>query len=260
VRKPQFGKRRLPIRRTRKGSIPVRVETETVTGQDAAEVSAAETEQFATEIDEPEDTGDAENTRDAEHIVESHIVESEDTSSDDTEPEDAEDVEPPARRRRIKWSRVLAFGVLPVLVLVIAAAAGYLKWQDALLRGSGVAGIESVAAAKDSTVALLSYQPDTVDKDLGAAPDRLTGAFKDSYKQLIHDVVIPGAKKQHISAVATVPAAASVSATPQHAVVLVYVDQMVTVGNDAPTETASTVRVTLNKTGARWLISSFDPI
>jgi hypothetical protein len=90
VRKPQFGKRRLPIRRTRKGTIPVRVETETVTGQDAAEVSAAETEQFATEIDEPEDTGDAENTRDAEHIVESHIVEShivesEDTSSDDTE-------------------------------------------------------------------------------------------------------------------------------------------------------------------------------
>jgi Mce-associated membrane protein len=88
----------------------------------------------------------------------------------------------------------------------------------------------------------------------------LTGTFKDSYTQLIHDVVIPGAKKQHISAVATVPAAASVSATPQHAVVLVFVDQMVTVGNDAPSETTSTVRVTLDKTGARWLISSFDPV
>jgi Mce-associated membrane protein len=255
VRKPRFGKRRAPSQPTRKGAIPVRVETETVTGQDVAEVSAETTEQFATEIDEPEDTRDAEDTSDTEHIVES-----EDTSSDDAEPEDAEDVEPPARWRRIKWSRVLAFGVLPVLALVIAAAAGFLKWQDSWVRGSGVAGIESVAAAKDSTVALLSYQPDTVDKDLGAARDRLTGSFKDSYTQLIHDVVIPGAKKQHISAVATVPAAASVSATPQRAVALLFVDQTVVVGNDAPTETSSTVRVTMDKIGGRWLISAFDPV
>jgi Mce-associated membrane protein len=40
----------------------------------------------------------------------------------------------------------------------------------------------------------------------------------------------------------------------------VYVDQTVTVGNDAPTDTASTVRVTMEKVGNRWLISSFDPI
>jgi Mce-associated membrane protein len=233
----------------------VRVETETVTGQDSAEVSAEETEQVAIEIDEPGDTGDVEDIRDTEQIVES-----EDTSADDAEPEDAEEVKPAARWRQIKWSRVLAFGVLPLLAVVIAAAAGYLKWQDAWFRGSGVAGIESLAAAKDSTAALLSYQPDTVDRDLGAARDRLTGTFKDSYTQLIHDVVIPGAKKQRISAVATVPAAASVSATPQHAVVLVFVDQMATVGNEAPTETASTVRVTLDKTGGRWLISLFDPV
>lgn len=230
----------------------VGTETETVAGPDAAEVSAEKTEQFVIEIDEPEETGDAEKTREAQ--------ESEDTSFHDGELQDAEDFEPSARRRQIKWSRVLAFGVLPVLALGIAAGAGYLKWQEAWVRGSAVAGAESVTAAKDSTVALLSYQPDTVDKDLGAAPDRLTGTFRDSYLQLIHDVVIPGAKKQHIAAVATVPAAASVSATPRHAVVLVFVDQMVTVGNDAPTETASTVRVTLDKTGARWLISSFDPV
>jgi len=135
-----------------------------------------------------------------------------------------------------------------------------LKWQDAWVRGSRVASIESVAAAKDSTVALLSYQPDTVDKDLRAARGRLTGGFKDSYTQLIQDVVIPGATKQHISAVATVPAAASVSATPRHAVALLFVDQTVVVGNDAPTETASTVRVTLDKSGDHWLISAFDPV
>ncbi|EUA23488.1 hypothetical protein I553_5098 [Mycobacterium xenopi 4042] len=39
-----------------------------------------------------------------------------------------------------------------------------------------------------------------------------------------------------------------------------FVDQTVTVGNDAPTDTASTVRVTLDKVGGHWLISGFDPI
>jgi Mce-associated membrane protein len=233
----------------------VRVETETVTGQDAAEVSAEKTEQVATRIYEPDDIGEAENTRDTVHIVES-----EETSSEGAETEEAEDVQPQARWRRIKWSRVVAFGVLPAMALVIAAAAGFLKWQDAWVRGSRVAGIESVAAAKDSTVALLSYQPDTVDKDLAAARDRLTGKFEGSYTQLVHDVVVPGAKKDHIAAVATVPAAASVSATPRHAVVLVFVDQTVTVGNDAPTETSSIVRVTMDNIGGRWLISAFDPV
>jgi Mce-associated membrane protein len=250
MRKPQLGNRRVPSQPTRKGAIPVRVatetETESVTGQDAVEVFAETTEQSATEIDEPEDARD--------------VAESEDASSDDAHTEDAEDVTPPARWRRIKWSRVLAFGVLPLLAVVIAAGAGFLKWQDAWVRGSKVAGIESVAAAKDSTVALLSYQPDTVDKDLRAARDRLTGSFKDSYTQLIQDVVIPGAKKQHISAVAVVPAAASVSATPNHAVALLFVDQTVAVGNDAPTGTSSIVRVTMDKTGGRWLISAFDPV
>jgi Mce-associated membrane protein len=72
--------------------------------------------------------------------------------------------------------------------------------------------------------------------------------------------VIPGAKQKQISAVATVPAMASVSADPRHAVVLVFVNQTVVVGQDAPTDTASSVRVTLDKVGDRWLISKFDPV
>lgn len=242
----------MPNQPLREGDIPVRVATETeteagtVADQDQVEVSAGTTEQSALENDLPEDARD--------------VSESEDTSPDDAHTEDAEDVPVPARWRRIKWSQVLAFGVLPVLAVAIAAAAGYLKWQDGWIRGSRVAGIESVAAAKDSTIALLSYQPDTVDKELKAARDRLTGSFKDSYTQLIQDVVIPGAKKQHISAVATVPGAASVSATPKHAVALLYVDQTVVVGSDAPTDTSSIVRVTMDRTGGKWLISGFDPL
>lgn len=107
---------------------------------------------------------------------------------------------------------------------------------------------------------MLSYRPETVEKDLNAARDRLTGTLRDSYSSLTRDVVIPGSKQKSISASATVPAAASVSAAPDHAVVLLFVDQTVVVGNDPATNTASRVRVMLDKVAGRWLISSFDPL
>lgn len=233
----------------------MRVISDSAVEHDEGQVGEQAAQQIDTETDEAEETGDGTDTLDADDVAES-----EDESGDGVETEDPKGVELQAPKRRIRWSRVLVFGVLPLLAALIASAAGYLKWQDAWNRSSRVAEIESVAAAKDSSVAILSYQPDNVEKDLGAARDRLTGKFKDSYTQLVHDVVIPGAKKDHISALATVPAAASVSATPNHAVALVYVNQTVTVGNDAPTDTASTVRVTMDKIGNRWLISSFDPV
>ncbi|TPG37303.1 hypothetical protein EAH80_00095 [Mycobacterium hodleri] len=138
--------------------------------------------------------------------------------------------------------------------------AGYLKWLDTRNRDSQIAGAESVQVARDSTVALLSYTPADVDKQLIEARDRLTGEFRKSYTSLTNDVVIPGAKQQQITAVATVPAASSVSASVDHAVALVFVNQTTTVGSGAPTDLASTVRVTLDKVDGRWLISQFDPV
>jgi Mce-associated membrane protein len=162
--------------------------------------------------------------------------------------------------RRVRWSGAIVYVVLPALALLLASAAGFLKWQDGSARDAATARTESVRAATDSTIALLSYKPDTVEKDLDAARGRLTGTFLSAYTSLTHDVVIPGAKQKQISAVATVPAAASTSATGNHAVVLLFVNQTVIIGQDAPTNTASSVRVTLDKVGGRWLISQFDPV
>lgn len=162
--------------------------------------------------------------------------------------------------RQIRWSRIFAFGLLPGLALLLTLGAGFLKWQDASARDSLTAGIESVQAAKDGVVALLSYQPDTVEADLDAARNLLTGDLKNTYTQLASDVVIPGAKQKLIAAVATVPAAAVVSATADHAVALMFVNQSVVVGASAPTDTASSVKVTLEKVGGRWLISDLTPV
>jgi Mce-associated membrane protein len=170
------------------------------------------------------------------------------------------DEHPTGTGRHVRWSRAIACAVLPGLALLLATVAGYLKWQDASVRDAQLAGAESVRAATEGTVALLSYKPDTVEKDLAAARSRLTGTFLGAYTSLTHDVVIPGAKQKQISAVATVPGASWVQATQSHAVVLLFVNQTVVIGQDAPTNSASTVRVTLDKVGGNWLISQFDPV
>jgi len=163
------------------------------------------------------------------------------------------------RSSRFSWTR-LVVAALPILALILALGVGYLKWLDGTARESRAAAEQSIRAASDSTIAILSYKPETVDRDLKAAADRLAEPFRQQYTQLVNDVVAPGAKQQHITAVATVPAAASVSATGKHAVVLVFVDQTTTIGNDAPTQSTSSVRVSLEKVDGRWLISQFDPV
>lgn len=154
----------------------------------------------------------------------------------------------------------LAFVVLPALALALGAAAGYLTWQNSYHRAATIAAKDSVVVARETATTMLSYNADTVEKDLNSARDRLTGSFLDEYTKLVNEVVIPGSREKHISAVAQVPAAASVSATPDHAVALVFVNQTVTVGKDTPTNTASSVRVSLDRVGGQWLVSGFEPV
>jgi Mce-associated membrane protein len=232
-------------------SAAVRVQTDAASEHDAAEVQT--TEPVEGEANEPED---AENTVGAEDTEQAEAAISDEADAED----EAQEGKPAKVKLRISWPRVLAYGLLPGLALVLAAAGGFLKWQDSSARAAQLARIESVAAAKDSTIALLSYKSDTVEKDLEAAKNRMTGAFKESYSQLINDVVIPGAKRGHISTTATVPAAASVSATANHAVTLLFVNQTAVVDKDPPQDTVSSVRVTLDKVAGRWLISGFDPV
>ena len=163
-------------------------------------------------------------------------------------------------QNRLSWLRAIAYGLLPAVAVIAVVAAAFLKWQNGSVNVAQTSGAQSLQVAVEGTVALLSYQPDTVEADLAAARGRLTGTFLDSYTSLTRDVVIPGSKQRQIAAEAKVPAAASVSATGNHAVALLFVNQTVTVRDDTPTSTASSVRITLDRVGGRWLISGFDPV
>ncbi|MGH2960138.1 MAG: hypothetical protein ACRDKE_11085 [Solirubrobacterales bacterium] len=162
--------------------------------------------------------------------------------------------------RRVKWHELAIFVVLPLISLFIAGGAGYFKWQGESVREADLARVEATQVARDSTSALLSYEPDDVEQKLGAARQLLTGQFQGSYTSLINAVVIPSAKQQRITSAAAVPTVAAVSASAKHFVALAFVNQTVTIGNGPPRNTSSSVRVTLDKVGDRWLISSFEPV
>jgi Mce-associated membrane protein len=160
--------------------------------------------------------------------------------------------------KSVNWSRVLVYGLLPTFVLLLAIAAGLLKWKDSSVRAVELARIQSVTAAKDSTAAILTFRYDTIDHDVAATREKLTGNFLGAYTTRTQRELIPQAKQQRVVATAMVPAAAPEAVTPNHAVVLVFVSQTVKIGDSPPTETGSSARVTLDKIGGRWLTSEFD--
>lgn len=149
---------------------------------------------------------------------------------------------------------------LPAVALLLVIAGIWLSWNTSSHRDAQRGGEEAMAAARDSIVAMLSYQPDTAEKTLNDARSRLTGEFLDAYTQLIQTVVVPSATKDRITASATVPAVSVMSAEADRAVVLAFVDQTLTEGAKPPTLTTSSVRVSMEKVDDHWLISGFDPV
>jgi Mce-associated membrane protein len=154
----------------------------------------------------------------------------------------------------------LIYGVLPGLILALAVAAGMLKWHDGSIRAEELLRDETVSAATESTIRMLSFRSDTVERDLSAAQELMTDGFRDGFAVRARDQIIPDAKARKVTAIAEVPGAASVWATPKRAAVLVFVDRTVTLGSADPGEVDSSYRVTLDKVDGRWLVAGFEPV
>lgn len=176
----------------------------------------------------------------------------------------------PGRRPRLigrvkQLSRDKALAVLLALLVVASAAlaACLLYFQYLPDRDTDAAAAKSaITAASDGTVAILSYSPDTLDRDFSSAKSHLTGDFLSYYTKFTEQIVAPAAKQKSVKTNAVVVrAAVSGELHPDNAVVLVFVNQS-TVSKDRPEPslTSSSVLVTLTKANGRWLISSFNPV
>ncbi|MGV9799403.1 hypothetical protein ACWDTP_15260 [Mycobacterium sp. NPDC003449] len=162
----------------------------------------------------------------------------------------------PARQQRRQTAVIT---IVSIAAMIAALVSGYLKYEQTINADTARARSDSLRAAEEATVALLSYTPQNAQAQLTAAADLLTGTFHDSYTSLTRDVVIPGAQQKQISATASVAAAASVTATPEDARVVVFINQSTVMAAGAPTQTASVVEISLTKYADRWLVSGFEP-
>jgi Mce-associated membrane protein len=210
------------------------------------------------------DTADVTDTdTDAEKVTDESVDE---TPQNDAATETETQPEPQAGivRQLARGARA-RLGVI-LLAAALVASAGVAAWlyfeqyrpdQET----NPAAATVALDAAKTGTVALLSYSPESLDKDFASAKSRLTGDFLSYYTQFTEQIVTPAAKQKSVKTSAAVVRAAVSELHPDSAVVLVFINQNTTSKeNPDGSFAASAVKVGMKKINGAWLISSFDPV
>jgi Mce-associated membrane protein len=214
------------------------------------EANAEDTNVDVTTADEPESTA-----------AEPESAAVEERSFDEQPASEVGDV---AKRRRLPGVRKrLSAIVLTVVLLASAGVAAWLYFFEYRVDQQTDAEARAVAldAAQGGTVALLSYSPETLDKDFAAAKSHLTGDFLNYYTQFTEQIVTPAAKQKQVKTSAAVVQSAVSDLKPDSAVVLVFVNQNTTSKeNPDGAFAASAVKVGMTKIDGRWLINAFDPV
>jgi Mce-associated membrane protein len=216
-----------------------------------------------------DDTRDAETTQTAEAVED--VAGAAETEDDDSVTEARAEVDSsPKRTERARsgWSRPLR-NVKPVpvlLVLLLLISGGVTAWlyfeQYRPKQQTNPSVARAVVnAASDGTVALLSYSPESLDKDFANAKSHLSGDFLSYYNQFTEQIVAPAAKQKSLKTTAHVIGAAVSELHPNSAVVVVFVDQSTTSKDKPdPSMAASSVLVSMMWVNGKWLITKFDPV
>jgi Mce-associated membrane protein len=201
--------------------------------------------------------------KDSDEAVE-ETTQNDDDAATETETETQPEPKAGIGRQVARIARAQLVAILLAAALVASAGVTawlYFKQYRPDQQTNPAAASVALDAAKNGTVALLSYSPDSLDKDFAAAKSHLTGDFLSYYTQFTEQVVTPAAKQKSVKTTAAVVRAAVSELHPGSAVVLVFINQN-TVSKENPNGSfaASTVKVGLKKINDTWLIGSFDPV
>ena len=212
-----------------------------------------------------DDKTEQQNVEDVADLEPSDGVEIDKTADDDDDEAQQDDDttlglgDKLARRLRVKVAPV----VLVLLLLLSGALATWLyvgQYRHDEQTDTAAAQT-AINAARDGTVALLSYKPDTLNQDFAAAKSHLTGDFLNYYDQFTKEIVTPAAKEKALTTTAQVVGAAATELQPNSAVVLLFVNQA-TASKERPDPAmaSSSVLVSLTKVHGTWLITKFQPV
>jgi Mce-associated membrane protein len=213
------------------------------------------------------DTADVTDADETEKVTDESVDEADEAIENDdaaTETETRSEPRNGVARRSARMVRSrLGAGLLAAVLVASAGVAAWLYFEQYRPDQETNAAAASVAldAAKNGTVAMLSYSPESLDKDFATAKLHLTGDFLSYYTQFTEQIVTPAAKQKSVKTSAAVVRAAVSELHPDSAVVLVFINQTTTSKeNPDGSFAASAVKVGLKKINDTWLISSFDPV
>ena len=207
------------------------------------------------------DVTDADETETVTATDES-VDESTDDAATEAEPQPEKGDGILRRSTRAVAGRIGAI-VLVVALLASAGAAAWLYFDQYRpdRQTNDAAANVALDAAKAGTVAMLSYSPESLDKDFANAKSHLTGDFLSYYTNFTQQIVTPAAKQKAVKTSAAVVRAAVSELHPDSAMVLVFINQNTTSKeNPDGAFAASAVKVGMKKINGTWLISSFDPV
>jgi len=210
------------------------------------------------------DVTDADDSeKDSDEAVD-EATQNDDDAATETETETRPEPKGGIARQVGRGARAQLVAILLAAALVASAGAAawlYFKQYRPDQQTNSAAAVVALDAAKNGTVALLSYSPESLDKDFAAAKSHLTGDFLSYYTQFTEQIVTPAAKQKSVKTTAAVVRAAVSELHPDSAMVLVFINQN-TVSKENPNGSfaASTVKVGLKKVNDTWLIGSFDPV
>lgn len=203
----------------------------------------------------------------SERVSETGATEAGDVDDEFDVTSNAADASPTADVEASSRLRHAAGFLVPlVLAILLFGSAGFASWLYQTefrpdRETNAAVAADTIKAATDGAVALLSYAPETMDGDFATAKSHLTGDFLSYYTKFTQDIVTPAVQQKSVKTLASVVQSGVAELKPGSAVVLVFLNQ-VTTSKENPNGsfTASAVKVGLTDVGGRWLISSFDPV
>lgn len=163
-------------------------------------------------------------------------------------------------RRVLAHWRAIVLTVLVIGATAFASGYFYLVYRPDVQTDSAAVH-QAVMAASDGAVALLSYSPDTLSRDLTNAKSLVTEDYLTYYQQFADQIVGPAAQRGQVTTTTTVVKAAVSEMHPNSAVVLAFI-KLKTERKDQPEPvvTSSSLRVTLTKVHGSWLIEKLEAV
>lgn len=113
----------------------------------------------------------------------------------------------------------------------------------------------------EQVTAMLSYDYTTADNELKKAESGLTSQFRDDYRKLIDETIVPGALEQRVVTKVSIVGESVVDQTENRAELLLFLNQVTTSAAEVnPATTGSRVVVTAVRDDGRWLVDGLQPV